>query len=295
MSSERATVRPVTLARLVEVTFLCTDELTSTEAVETELDVTHRRARETILEAERINLIEEIDGTDQQYDATKSGEQFIEAIKREEWSTVDEILRTQSPHYVAFLETLHGSDPVPPEKALEALEDRSESTQYEYNETSLDVIGDWAQRLGVIQRNAFTGAFYLIEDDSIPETFPAELISTVNEMESTAGVNLQQRYFSVPQVREHLCEKLGCTRADFDDALVQLAEQNVGRLEFSGAPIDTGAKDARYGIKTMDYADDDGIVTTDQSSEQIMSGVEMLGKQYYYLAIHDEDLTFDYQ
>ena len=79
----------------------------------------------------------------------------------------------------------------------------------------------------------------------------------------------------------------------FDDALVRLAQQNIGKVELSGAPIDTGAKDARYGIKTIELAGDEGLVSTDQSSEQVMRGVEQLGKQYYYFAVYDRDLQFN--
>lgn len=293
MSSERPTVRPVTLARLAEVTFLAEEDPVATDTVETELDVTTRRARETILEAERINLIEERDSDEQVYVATSVGSEFVAAIQMENWSKVGNILRTRSPHYGSFVEVVEELGPLDPEEVLEELEERAKFTPYEYNETSLDVVGDWAQRLGILQRNAFTGSFYTAEKETVPATFPYQLIGAVEELEETAGVNLQQRYLSIPELREELCERIGCSRSAFDEALVELTEQNVGRLELSGAPIDTGAKDARYGIKTMRYAEDEGIVTTEQSSEQVMSGVELLGKQYYYVTIHDDDLQFE--
>jgi hypothetical protein len=46
------------------------------------------------------------------------------------------------------------------------------------------------------------------------------------------------------------------------------------------------------GIKTLSLAGSDGLVSTDQSTEQVMRGVEQFGKQYYYLAIHDRDLQY---
>lgn len=297
MSSERPTVRPVTLARLAEVTFLADDEAMDTTTVKTELDVTTHRARETILEAERINLIEERDtGPDEQvHTATSVGNEFLAAIQAGNWSKVGNILQIRSPHYGSFLDVVKELGPIDPEEALNELEERAEVTPYKYNKTSLDVVGDWAQRLGVLQRNAFTGAFYMAEKETVPETFPYQLLETVDKLEETAGVNLQQRYLSIPELREDLCEQIGCSRSAFDKALVELAEQNVGILELSGAPIDTGAKDARYGIKTIRYVDKKGIVTTEQSSEQIMSGVELLGKKYYYLTVHDEGLQFKNQ
>jgi len=56
--------------------------------------------------------------------------------------------------------------------------------------------------------------------------------------------------------------------------------------------MDTGAKDAALGIKQIALADDDGLVSTSQSSQQVMAGVEQFGKQYYYLAVHDREITF---
>lgn len=295
MTSERPTVRPVTLSRLVEVSFLAHETSTGTAEVEAELDVTNRRARETILEAERISVIEEIDADsdEEAYVATTVGDEFVAAVEDERWSKVDGILRARSPHYGAFVDVVEELGPLEPEEALEELEADATHTPYEYNETSLDVVGAWAQRLGVVQRNAFSGSFYLADQETEPANFPFHLITVSEALEETGGVNLQQRYLPIPELREESCERLGCPRSVFDEALVRLAEQNVGKLELSGAPIDTGAKEARFGIKTLRYADDDGIVSTEQSSEQVMRGVELLGKQYYYLAIHDENLTYD--
>ncbi len=69
-------------------------------------------------------------------------------------------------------------------------------------------------------------------------------------------------------------------------------KQNVGKIELLDAPIDTGAKDAKLGIEEIALADEDSVVSTSQSTEQVMQGVEQHGKQYYYLAVHDRDLTF---
>jgi len=43
----------------------------------------------------------------------------------------------------------------------------------------------------------------------------------------------------------------------------------------------------------MDLSGDDSLVSTTQSTEQVMSGIEQFGKQYYYLAVHDRDLNYD--
>ncbi|QCW03968.1 hypothetical protein [Natrinema pallidum] len=293
MSDERATIRPVTLSRLVELTDACEDEEKATEDLETPLDVSHRRARETILEAKRIDLLDERESDDDSYyETTAIGEAFLEAIRDEDWQQVSSILATRSPHYGAFLEVLEQLEPTDLDTLLESLEEDQKYTPYSFNQTGIEVVGDWAERLGRVQRNAFTGSYYLTSESSIPDNFPFVVLDAYDHLEQTAGVDLRQRYLSIPQLREEVCERVGCSRAGFDEALAALCQQNVGKLELSGAPMDTEAKDSALGIKRISLADEGTLVSTSQSTQQVMSGVELYDKQYYYLAVHDRDITF---
>ena len=294
MSEERSTVRPVTLARLVELSHSCVSATKSTDEIETTLDVTHRRARETILEAVRIDLLEPVEpeADTNAYETTDVGQSFLDAVRDEQWNTVSDILEARSPHYRAFLEALEEQHPITPDKLLENLQANSEFSSYTFNQTSIDVVGDWADRLGRIQRNAFSGTYYPVMRSDVPANFPFILLTVFNELESSAGVDLRQRYLSIPELREAVCERIGCTREAFDNALVELVSQNVGKLELSGAPIDTGAKEARLGIKEIALAGDDTLVSTSQSTERVMAGVEQFDKHYYYLAVHDRDITY---
>ncbi|MEF8800461.1 MAG: hypothetical protein V5A56_05460 [Halolamina sp.] len=294
MSDDRPTVRPVTLARLVELTHVCGSGAKTTEQVETELDVTHRRARETILEAQRIDLIKAVDPDTEttEYVTSDVGGAFLEAVQDESWSEVSDILEIRSPHYGAFLEILEDEHPIKLGKLLEELDDAGEFSSYTFNQTSVEVVGDWAERLGRVHRNAFSGAYYPVTRSDVPENFPYILLASFDELESSAGVDLRQRYISIPDLREIVCEQICCRREAFDDALIDLVGQNVGKLELSGAPIDTGAKEARFGIKEIDLAGEDGLVSTSQSTDRVMAGVEQFDKQYYYLAVHDCDLTY---
>lgn len=293
--SERATVRPVTLARLVELTNACSDSVQTTEDLETALGVSHRRGREIILEACRIGLLDEQESEkngDAEYSTTKIGNKFLKAICSEDWQHASRILQSKSPHYRALLDIVGEIGPADPEVILDKLETTHEQSPYNFNQTSIEVIGDWAERLGAIQRNAFTGSYYRVHQDSVSPDFPSVLLSVFDELEETAGVTLSQRYLSIPKLREHVCERLSCTRDAFDESLLSLVSQNVGKLELSGAPMDTGAKDAKLGIKQIELAESGGLVSTDQSTEMVMSGVEQFGKQYYYLAVHDDDITY---
>lgn len=293
-TDERPTVRPVTLARLVETADLCSSEPCSTADIEKRLDVTHRRARETLLEALRINLIEEDSAHEEpKYDITQVGNEFLSAVRAEDWPTVSDILSTCSPHYKVFLDVLDTVAPADLKAILAELEEIEEHTSRSYNQTSVEVIGDWAERLGTIQRNAFTGNYYPVECYDVPENFPYALLNVYDDLEETTGVDLRQRYLSIPELREAFCERHHCRRQTFDQAIQRLASQNVGRVELSGAPLDTGAKDAKLGIKEIELGGDDELVSTTQSTEKVMAGVEQFGKQYYYLVVHDRDLTYD--
>lgn len=294
--SERPTVRPVTLARLIEVAHACRGSCLTTTDVATALDVTRRRARETILEARRLGLLTEHDPDEDDaepwYITTEVGIRFLDAVLAEAWDDVADILETRSRHFRALLRALDRIAPAALETVLEELERIEAHTGRTYNQTSVEVLGDWGERLGRVQRNAFTGSYYALGREDVPANFVHVLLSVFDDLEETAGVALRQRYLSIPRLREHFCEREGCPRAPFDDALVELARQNVGRVELSGAPVDTGAKEARLGIKTMSLAEGDGLVSTEQSTERVMSGVEQFGKRYYYLAIHDRDLEY---
>ncbi len=294
MSDERPTVRPVTLARLVELTHICGSERITIDEIETTLDVTHRRAREAILEAARIGLIEISDpeAENSNYKTTDVGGTFLDAVRSEQWSRVSDILETRSPHYRAFLDILQEDHPILLDDLLEELQAASKFSSYKFNQTSVEVVGDWAERLGRVHRNAFSGTYYPITRSDVPNNFQFILLMAFDDLESNGGVDLQQRYLSIPELRETVCESIGCTREAFDDALVDLVGQNVGKLELSGAPVDTGAKEARFGIKEIDLAGDDGFVSTSQSTDRVMAGVEQFDKHYYYLAVHDRDITY---
>jgi hypothetical protein len=284
----------VTLGRLVELTHLCETRPQPTDAVEDHLDVTRRRARETILEAARIGLINEVDrgGDKPQYETSAAGDEFLAAVRREAWSEVSAFLETGSPHFEAFIAVVDEAGPASLGSILERLEETAQASVYTYNQTSVEVVGDWAERLGAVQRNAFTGAYYVVDADSVPVSFPDVLLGVIDELEETAGVNLRQRYVSIPELREFVCERLSCTRPAFDEALTALASQNIGKIELIGAPIDTGAKNADLGIKEITLSDEDQLVSTAQATEQVMQGVEQYGKLYYYVAVHDRDLVF---
>lgn len=295
MSSQRPTVRPVSLTRLVEIASISATEEVSTLDIKSSLGVSQKRAREAILESKRLGLISPMDGREELYVTTSAGEEFVSKVKLEDWGGASKILKSKSPHYRSFLKIVDKYGPLKPATALDYLTKHSENSQYQFNNTSLDILSDWSLRFGIIQRNVFTGTLYSVDQSSVPVDFHLQISATIEELEESVGVNLRQRYISIPELRERFCEQIGCSREAFDDGFIDLAKQNIGKLELSGAPIDSGAKEARFGIKRIAYGENENLITADQTSDQVMTGIKMNNKQFYYVTVHDQNLQFEEQ
>lgn len=296
MTTSRPTLRPVTLSRLIEVTDYCLNAPRTTVDVEHQFKLTRNRARETVLEAARIGLLTEgtptTTSSDNHYVTTQRGTTLLKTVQAEEWAEVSRLLAAGSHHYRTYLRTIREAGPVLTDEVLKHLRQCEERENTRYNATAVDILNDWAERLQVVQRNTFTGAVYAPEHTTASEGFPAHLNEAYDSMNHETGVSLQRQYVPIPELREYTCQFARLSRDAFDDALATVAKRNVGTVELIGAPIDTEAKSAPYGIRKISTSDDDGLVTTTQSSERTMQPVILDGKKYYHLTIHDNDITY---
>lgn len=289
-SDERPTLRPVTLSRLIEVTHACEGEKRDTKGIEDLLGISHRRARETLLEALRIGLLQEVN---ENYLSTDIGNQFVRHVKDEDWRAVSQLLEKNSDHYTSFLQAVGSVGPATLSEILSELKKIEDGSYYSYNQTSVEVLGDWAERTRKVQRDSFTGEYYLVNQTSgVSEEFDTCLLTAYDELEETRGVNLRQRHVPIPELREEVCKRLRCTRSVFDRNLVELSNENVGKVELSGAPMDTDAKSSTLGIKRIQLSEKDGLVSSSQSTQRVMSGIEQYGKEYYYFAVYDRDIQY---
>jgi len=281
MNDERATIRPVTIARLVEAVDACKDAAISIETIGDVLDTSDRRATEVTAEAARIGLLEQLNRNPAEYRISNLGKNFLYAIREEDWRQVSELLSEHSPHYAVIREELRETGPATQTTLLERLGERQ--TEYTFNETGVDIVCDWGERLGDLQRHAFSGRYYVVETrERLDTEFHSVLLSEYDELNGSVGLDVQQRYVSVARLRECVCERLRCTRDVFDDTLVALVESNIGKLELTGAPRDTTAKDAALGIKRIQLSENGGVVTTVQSTDRVLRGIEYRNRQYYY-------------
>lgn len=280
----RETLRPVTLKRIIEVTNLCPSESTATISdLKNSLDISENRTKEAVSEMERTSLLE---NDDNKLRLTEPGNRLQEGYESEDWSEVHSVLYDNSPHYHIFIDQLESNEKkhgLTADELLEELKGQREGLRF--NKTGLDVITDWGERLGAIQRNVFEERYYTVlnpRDQSFVEVLQAEY----SDMDVERGIGMNTRHVSIPEIRERVCERMRMTRGNFDQRLTEMYLENIGKMELSGAPIDTQAKDSRYGIKTIEKVEEAGIATSDMNTDRVLDGISLDdGKMYYYLAI----------
>jgi len=292
MNKERPTLRPVNIARLIELTNLCEEQFRSINDIKSNLDASKRRIKEALLEANRINLIQKSNNSPNEdlYTSTNQGKELIENVIEQDWKNVSKILENGSPHYKEFINKLKKIQPATPKEILKVLEDQ-EFDVIKFNKTGIDVLKTWGERLGRIQRNVFSNKYYLPTNTLTKKNFSIIVLQVYDTLEEKHGVNLRQRYISVPKLREHVCEKLRIHRSDFNKGIQKLIRNNIGKIEVSGAPLNTLAKDSRYDVKKIQYTTEDSLVTTTQSSSSIRKGIEINSKKYYYICIFDDGIN----
>lgn len=281
----RATIRPVSLSRIAEVVDICDGGEISGQDLEESLNASSGRVNEITAEMERMGLLQGEDS----FVLTTRGEKLHGFLENEKWESVHEILYEGSPHYRAFIDFFRqrqSEKGLTEEEIVDTLEGIDDDLKF--NATGVSLLTDWAERLGAIQRNVFQGRYYGISED-FDGDFTRTLQETYSEMEVERGVNLRQRYISIPELRETVCEHLHLPRSDFDEMLNQVYFENIGGMELSGAPLNTQAKETSIGIKTIEKDDTGSITTTKMSSDQILDGITLEdGKMYYYLSIFTE-------
>jgi len=281
----RATIRPVSLSRIAEVVNICNQTEVSKKDLQNSLDASSSRINEVTAEMERMGLIR----GDESFVLTDQGIALHGFLKNEEWKSVHGVLYEGSPHYRTFIDFFsqrQSESGLTEEEIVKALEDINEDLKF--NATGASLLTDWAERLGAIQRNVFQGRYYWVAE-GFEGSFTRTLQETYSEMEVERGVNLRQRYISIPKLREKICESLHISRSDFDELLTQVYFENIGDMELSGAPLNTQAKETSIGIKTIKKDNSGSITTAKMSSEQILDGVTLEdGKMYYYLSIFTE-------
>lgn len=282
---ERKTLRPVTLRRVVEVCSLATNlQEIDAPVVSQRLNVSPSRASEIILEVEKMGLLRR---HGKSFGAHHSTAEFLRFFNEDRWEKIHEYFLQNYRFYRDFINLLEAH--INEEKGLSMDEIREEAVVCwpSLNQTAIEVLTDWCDRLGIIQRHLYTRRLYLTKREQIdPEKFKEALTECYQEL--TTGQSRRGVFAEIPMIRENLCERLKMTRKVFDETLRSVYWENIGKIELSGAPITTLAKKSPLSEKKMKIEGTDAILSPKLEATKLREGLLVGQKTYYYIAIHED-------
>lgn len=278
-------MRPVTLRRVIEICSLATKTKKVGVAIISErLVVGPSRAKEIILEVIRMALLESHDDA---YTANANTIKFLEYFENEQWDKIHEYFLANYQFYQNFIRILE--DHINNDKGLSLNEIKEESTKHKLNlnQTAVEVLSDWCDRLGVVQRHLYTRRLYLIRyEETNFERFKNALKKCYRELSFSHG--RKGVFVEIPKIREDTCEQLKITRKGFDEILRQTYLQNIGRIELSGAPIITLAKKSPLSEKKIKFQGRQTMLSPKFELTRKREGLLVGQKAYYYLAMHED-------
>jgi hypothetical protein len=281
----RNTIRPVTLKRVIETSSIATKTKNiNTTTISKELSVSSERAKEIILELELMGLLT---NKERNYLPNNNTEKFLEYFENEHWNKIHEYFDSNYRFYHDYIKILQSNISG---KGLTLIEikDNSIKEKLSLNQTAVEVLSDWCERLGIIQRHLFTRRIYLSKSCATNENskiFKEVLLKYYREF----SISNQRRgiFMEIPTLREDICEKLNISRKSFDEMLRNLFFENIGKIELSGAPITTLAKKSPLSEKKMVIQGKDAILSPKFEAAKEREGLIVSQKAYYYMAIHE--------
>jgi len=281
---ERKTIRPVTLRRVIEVCSLAMKaKRIDTVVVSQKLGVSSSRAKEIVLELEKMGLLAHLnDG----YVASSNTTEFLRYFENDQWDKIHEYFLANYQFYRDFVHILQVHINDCKGLALNEIREASVNRKLSLNQTAVEVLSDWCERLGVIQRHLFTRRLYLIRNGIVDsKTFKDGLVKCYREL--SVSKRRMGIFVEIPTLRENLCEELKVSRRVFDEMLRATYLENVGKMELSGAPITTLAKKSPLSEKKMKLEGKDVIMSPKFEVARERDGLSIGQKAYYYLAIHE--------
>jgi hypothetical protein len=277
----RLTMRPVTLSRVVETAFFAqkTGSFTNEELGKF-LTSSPSRAKEIAEETVNIGLLEK---NDLLFTPSSRCNRFLEDIRLNNWTGIHQLMMDYR-FYHTFYTVLKTIEPATSEEILATLS----ASEIPFNEASRQVLCDWGERIGSIQRNIFTNQYFTIGEAS--SSIIPSFLSSYQSLNIKSGLTLRQRYVEIPKIREFVCQDLRISRDAFDSRFTQLCMKNIGKIELAGAPVTTHAKRSANKVKNVHFLELPDKITMKLSSNQYLNGLKVGPKAYYYAAYHGGDL-----
>ena len=278
----RRSIRPVTLRRVIETASLAIKNgKINQNTIVNALNTTERRAKEILLELQRMRALETQEAF---YLATPITEAIIKAYETEDWKQFHKILYENYEFYNVFVNSIS-------ENALtkdEILARLSDHTWLIFNKTAIDTLCDWAERLGQVQRNLYNNRYYCLRKEHPDlDLFIAVTERCYRDLNTELRPGLKLVYVEVARLREDVCEKLGISRDFFDDLFRAMFRKFIGKIELCGAPLTTSAKYSPSSLKTMKKGEEHPILSPTFMTTREGKGVELDGKLYHYVAIFE--------
>ena len=282
---QRKTIRPVTLRRVIETCSLATtSKVLDIETTCRKLSISVSRAKEVLKEVEKMGLLTHFDEI---YVPSSKTTDFLNYFENEQWHKIHEYFLKNYSFYQDFIRLL--ADHINDNKGLSTDEIKEESKKHQLslNQTAVEVLSDWCDRLGVIQRHLYTRRLYLIKHGETNfKSFKNALKKCYRELSFSHG--RKGVFIEIPKIREDMCEQLKITRKVFDEMLRQTYLENIGRIELSGAPIITLAKKSPLSEKKIKFEGKQNILSPKFELARDREGLLVGQKAYYYLAIHED-------
>jgi len=281
----RISIRPVTLRRIVETIDLSIKRGSmDSRTLSTLLRTTERRGQEILSELKRMKLVE---ASESEFAPTNNAIDFLNAFQQESWEGIHLVLFNNYPFYRAFISTIQEKLPQTSFSKDDLMNALMYDSELNFNRTAIDVLCDWSERLGIVQRNLYTGQYYLANENPNVDDFTASLQTIYEEFNIKPRPGMRQEYVEVARMREFLCEKLKTKREIFDLLLGQVFKKSCGKIEFSGAPITSMAKSSPTTLKKMKRGMKDLILSPQFICLSEARGLEINGKEYQYIAIFE--------
>ena len=278
----RRSIRPVTLRRVIEVASLAvTNGKINQNTITNALNTTERRAKEILLELQRMKALEIQEAF---YLATPITEAIIKAYETEDWKQLHKILYENYEFYNVFVNFIL-EDALTKDEILTKL---SEHTKLIFNKTAIDTLCDWAERLGQVQRNLYNNRYYPLREEHLGlDLFISVTERCYQNLNTELRPGLKLVYVEIARLREDVCEKLGISRDVFDDLFRAMFRKFIGKIELCGAPLTTSAKHSPSSLRTMKKGEKHLILSPTFVTTREGKGVELDGKLYHYIAIFD--------
>jgi hypothetical protein len=275
-------MRPVSLSRVVETAYFGgRSKIFTRQDLAEFLHSSERRAKEVADEMANIGLLTQSEAN---YSATPRCIKFLGYVRNHEWKNVHQLMMDYS-FYQTFFTNLLSIEPATPDEILASLQ----TSILPFNQTSRDVLCDWGERIGSIQRNIFSNQYFVISERDLK--FIPVFLEIYRSLNVKSGLSLRQRYVEIPKVREFLCQRMRISRDDFDVKFIEMCMKNIGKIELSGAPVTTHAKKSAKKVKNVLFLELPDKITMKLSSNQFLNGVTIGHKAYYYVAYHGGELN----